>query len=270
MIALDMVDTLWHYRDLIQQLTAREVQQRYRGLYLGLLWSLATPLLMLAIYTFVFSVVLKARWGGASDGSTSPGEFALTVFAGLIPFTVFSDVVTAAPTLVLRVPNYVKRVVFPLEVLPVVSLGSALVHSLVSVGILLVGVLLLQGRISPALVFLPLAYAPLILLCLGLGWFLASLGVYVRDVGHGIGIITQVLFFMSPVFYPVSAVPAELRFILYVNPLTTILDDFRRTLLWQEAPAWGSWAAWTAVTAGLSLLGYIWFGKTKRGFADVL
>jgi len=259
---------LWSHRGLIRQMVRREVSQRYRGSYLGVLWTLLTPLLMLLIYTFVFSIIFKARW--RADAETPPGEFALTLFAGLAAFNVFSEVVSRAPTLILGVPNYVKRVVFPLEILPVVALGSALVNSLITVGLVLVGNLIVLGQLSSTVLWLPLAYLPLIFLCLGLGWFLASLGVYVRDIGQGIGIAVQMLFFLSPVFYPVTAVPEPLRIVLYFNPLTTILSEFRQTLLWGEPLGWRTWAAWSLLTAVLALLGYGWFMKTKKGFADVM
>src|SRR3984893_8804863 len=181
-----------------------------------------TPLLMLLVYTFVFSVVLKARWGDAFDQPVSAYDFALTMLAGLIPFTVFSEVLNAGPSLVLRVPNYVKRVVFPLEVLAIVSVGSALIHSALAMLILVAGTLLFEGHVSPTIVLLPLAYLPLILLCLATSWLLSSLGVYVRDVGQTVGILTQVLMFMSPVFYPPSAVPSYLRPILLLNPMSLI------------------------------------------------
>jgi lipopolysaccharide transport system permease protein len=264
-----MVRGLWKHRELIAQLTRREITQRYQGTYLGVFWSFLNPFLMLLIYTFVFSVVFQAKWGDVNR-PTDIGQFALTLFAGLIPFNVFSEVVTRAPSLILQVPNYVKRVVFPLEVLVVVALGSALVHSLISVGILLVGIVLCMGFLAPTAVFLPLIYLPLILLCLGLGWFLSSLGVYVRDIGHTVIIAVQMLFFMTPIFYPLTAVPAPFRFVMYLNPLMTVVDSFRRMLLRQQSLSWPLFVAWTTVTAVLAVLGYVWFMKTKSGFADVM
>ena len=264
-----MARSLWRHRELTARLIGQEVVQRYRGSYLGIVWSLITPILMLAVYAFVFSVVFQARWG-APGGSPQTGEFALTLFAGLIPFGVFSEVVNRAPSLVLAVPNYVKKVVFPLEILPVVAVGSAVVHSLISAAILLAGSLVFQGGVSPTVLLLPLAYLPLIFLTLGLSWFLASLGVYVRDIGHAIGVVTQVLFFVSPIFYPVSAVPERFRAVLYANPLTEIIAGFRRTTLWGEPLAWGSWGALTLGTAAVALVGYAWFMQTRKGFADVM
>ncbi len=260
---------LWRHRDLLLRFTSQEVAQRYRGSFLGIVWSFITPILMLAVYAFVFSVVFQARWGELG-AAPRRGEFALTLFAALIPFGVFTEVVNRAPAIVLNAPNYVKKVVFPLEILPVVAVGSAVVHSLISAGILLAGSLLLLGYVSHTVVLLPVAYLPLVLLTLGLGWFLASLGVYVRDIGQAIGVVTQVLFFLSPIFYPVSAVPERFRLLLYANPLTSILTDFRRTMLWRSAPAWEAWAALTVGSALIALLGYAWFMQTKKGFADVM
>jgi lipopolysaccharide transport system permease protein len=264
-----MARSLWQHRELIARLIGQEVVQRYRGSYLGIVWSLITPILMLAVYAFVFSVVFQARWGALGE-SPHTGQFALTLFAGLIPFGVFSEVVNRAPSLILAVPNYVKKVVFPLEILPVVALGSAVVHSLISAAILLAGSLLLLGAVSPTVLLLPLAYLPLIFLTLGVSWFLASLGVYVRDIGHAIGVVVQVLFFLSPIFYPVSAVPERFRPVLYANPLTEIIAGFRRTALWGEPLAWGSWSVLVLGTAAAALVGYAWFMQTRKGFADVM
>lgn len=246
----------------------REVSQRYRASYLGMVWAFLTPLLMLLVYTFVFSVVLKTRWRGEVE--TPPEEFALIIFAGLAAFNVFSEVLNRAPHLVLAVPNYVKKVVFPLEILPVAALGSALFNSWIIIGVVFVGNLLLNKSVSATLFFLPLAYVPLILFCLGLSWFLASLGVYIRDVGQGIGVVVQMLFFLSGVFYPVAAVPAPFQTWLWLNPMTTILTMFRQSLLWGEAPNWGAWGLWVILSGGVTWLGYVWFIKTKKGFADVL
>ena len=263
-----MLRSLWSHRNLIGQLIRREVGQRYRGSYLGILWSFITPLLMLMIYTFVFSVIFKSSW---QPGSETPiGEFALTLFAGLAAFNLFSEVVNRAPTLILIVPNYVKKVVFPLEILPIVAVGSALVNSLIAVCMVVIGRLFLMGRFSPTILLLPLPYLSLCLLSLGLGWFLASLGVYIRDIGSGISIIVQMLFFLSPVFYPVDAVPEFYRRVILINPLTSILTEFRQSLLWGEVFDLQAWGLWLVFTVLFAMFGYIWFMKTKKGFADVM
>lgn len=260
---------LWRQRELIRQLIARDIQQRYRGSYLGIVWSFLTPLLMLLAYTFVFSVVFQARWA-TSGQPTSTVEFALILFAGLIPFNLLAECVSRAPTLIVSVPNYVKKVVFPLEVLPPVLVGSALVHSLVSSLVLLITAAVLEREISLAAIFLPLAYLPLILLALGVGWFLAATGVYVRDIGQSMTVVIQALMFLSPIFYPLSAVPEWLQPYLSLNPLTPIVGLFRSTLLWGNVLPWDSWLLLTAVSALIAYLGYVWFMLNKFGFADVL
>jgi lipopolysaccharide transport system permease protein len=264
---LGLLRNLWTRRELIYQLTLRDVAQRYRGSFLGVIWSFITPLLLLAAYTFVFSVVLKAHWG---SGTESLGEFALTLFTGLIAFNLFSEVATRAPTLILASPNYVKKVVVPLEIFPVVLVLSALINSLMALTVLLLACRLLLGSVSSTLYLLPLAYLPLVLLALSTAWVFASLGVYIRDIGHGVGVAVQLLIFFSPVFYPVTAVPEFWRPFLYVNPMTTILSGFRRVILWQTSLPWAAWAGWVAILIVTAWLAYVWFMKTKKGFADVM
>jgi lipopolysaccharide transport system permease protein len=263
-----MIRNLWTHRELIRQFTWREVLQRYKGSYLGVLWSFATPLALLLVYTFVFSVIFKARWQEASVDSHS--SFALILFAGLIVFTVFSEVILVAPTLVTRSPNYVKKVVFPLEILPVSILGAALINSSFSIIILLIVTLIIQGYIPWTVVFLPLMYLPLIFLCLGLSWFLASLGVFIRDIRHLLDVVVRMLFFLTPIFYPISATPPSLRFVLYLNPLTFIINHFRRVILFGQYPDWLEFWLITGFTFVICMLGYIWFMKSKKTFADVI
>lgn len=269
---LQILRNLWRQRELTWQLTCREISLRYRGAYLGTLWSIANPLLMLVIYTFVFSTIFHARWEGQPDGPAGKTYFALALYAGLLPFTVFADVVGRAPTLVLSVPNYVKKVVFPLELLPMVALGSALFQSLVSVLILVTGVLIFQGKVSMALLLLPAAYLPLVLISVGLGWFLASMGTYMRDLAQGITPVLQILTFLTPIFYPMSNVPARLHPLLKANPLTVIVQGFRQALLNAPEHVIGdpSWTIWLILSAVIAALGYVFFMKTKRGFADVI
>jgi lipopolysaccharide transport system permease protein len=260
---------LWRQRSLIRQLIERELGQRYRGSYLGILWSFLTPLFMLLIYTFVFSIIFKARW--QLDGpDTSTTDFALILFAGMTPYNVFSEVANRAPTLITGVPNYVKKVVFPLEILPVVSLGVAFVHSLINLLLLLVFSFIFRGTISATFYLLPLAYLPLFFLCLGTSWFLSSLGVFIRDLTQGIPILVQILFFLTPVVYPLEQVPENLRAVLLANPLTTILDCFRQVVLFGGQLPWIHWA-WTTLALMLFAgAGYFWFIRTKKGFADVV
>ncbi len=265
---LQMIANLWQYRELIGQFTKRNVFERYKGSYLGLIWSFITPLAILLVYTFVFSVIFQARWEGvAVDNHAS---FALALFAGLIAFNIFSESSLAAPTLIVNNPNYVKRVVFPLEILPVSTLAAAVIHSLFSLVILLIGALIVLGAIPWTLIFLPLMYLPLLFFCLGLSWFLASLGVFIRDIGHLLGVVVQMLFFLTPIFYPVSAVPPSFRIFIYINPLSFIVNHFRRVTLFGQQPDWGEYLLITIAAFGVCLLGYVWFMKSKKTFADVV
>jgi len=260
--------SLWRNRQLIVQMTKREVVGRYQGSALGLGWSFLTPVFMLAVYTFVFSVVFKARWGvGAEEGKT---QFAVVLFVGMIVHGLFAEVANRAPGLILSNANYVKKVVFPLEILPVVSMGAALFHSLVSLGVLLIAFALFNGYLHWTAIFTPLVLLPLVILTLALAWMLASLGVFLRDVGQTIGIITTVMLFLAPVFYPVTALPEEMRPWIMANPLTFIIEQAREVLIWGRLPNWIGLGLYTLVATVIAWAGYAWFQKTRKGFADVL
>lgn len=263
-----MLRNLWRHRELIAQFTRREVEGRYRGSFLGIIWSFLTPLVMLLIYTFVFGVIFQARWSQARGASLN--EFAVILFAGLITFTIFSECVTRAPGLVVAVPNYVKKVVFPLEILPVSVLGAALFHAGVSAIILLAAHLLSGGALHATLALLPLVLLPLLLLTLGLSWILASLGVFIRDIGNLTALLVQILFFLTPIFYTAEAVPEPYRSLLLLNPLGGVIGDVRRVALWGEPPAWGGLALSLPLSLIVAIVGYAWFMQTKKAFADVL
>ncbi|BCJ87786.1 ABC transporter permease [Effusibacillus dendaii] len=264
---LSIISNLIKHKELIKQLTKREVVARYKGSYLGIAWSFLTPLLMLVIYTFVFSVIFKAKWGVGSDSKT---EFALVLFCGLITYNLFSEVVSRAPSLILANVNYVKKVVFPLEILPVVALGSALVNLAISLVILIVGLAILLQTFHWTIVLLPLVLLPLVLFTTGFAWFLASLGVYIRDIGQVIGVAIQILMFMSPIFYPISSIPKEFQEFFYWNPISFVVEDMRRILVWGQFPDW-NWLLFGTLLGGLfTVLGYVWFQRTRGGFADVL
>jgi lipopolysaccharide transport system permease protein len=262
-----MILSWWHNRELIQASAKREVLGRYRGSIFGLFWSFFNPLLMLAIYTFVFSEVFKARW---TAGSESKAEFALVLFAGLIVFNLFAECINRAPALILSNPNYVKRVVFPLETLPVVGLLSALYHTLISLIVWIVAYCLLIGPPHPTALLLPIVFLPLALLILGLSWALSSLGVYLRDVSQVIGVVTTVLMFLSPIFYPATALPETYRYLLYLNPLTPVIELTRDVLFWGQMPDFRTIALYWIGALGIAWIGYFWFQKTRKGFADVL
>lgn len=259
---------LYANRNLIKELTWREAMGRYRGAYLGMLWSLVTPLMMLLVYSFVFGVIFRARWG-ASKGENEL-EYALALFCGLILFNVFSDCVTRAPRLILDSSNYVKKVVFPLEILTVTTLFSSLIHGGISLGILLLALLLFHPVFSVTWYLFPLTLLPLCALSLGLSWFLCSMGVFFRDVGHTIGLAVQALLMVSGVFFPTAAVPESLQRVVRLNPLVTILEDARRTLMWGQVPDWQWWGVVTVLSFVIMQLGYLWFMRTKGAFADVI
>jgi lipopolysaccharide transport system permease protein len=263
-----MIGGLWSHRQLIGQLGKRQILELYRGSYLGLIWSFITPLVLLVIYTFVFSVIFQAKWDAFITGSRE--EFALILFAGIIAFNIFGDAVLNAPQLIVTRPNYVKRIVFPLEILPVSAMAPVLLQAFFNLIILLLGSILFLGQISATLYLLPIALLPLILLSLGLGWFLSSLGVFVRDMIHFLRIIVQMFFFLTPIFYPISAVPESFKGWLYINPLTYLVEHFRQVALLGEVPDWGAYGAILLLSAAVCLSGYIWFMKSKKTFADVL
>lgn len=252
---------------LILQMVRREVIGRYRGSFLGLLWSFVNPVLMLTIYTFVFGFVFKTRWG---QGDTDKYEFALVLFAGLIVFNLFSECISRAPGLILSNVNYVKKVIFPLEILPWVALGSALFHTAISLGVLLIFLAILGHGFSWGMLWLPVVLLPFLLLIMGLSWLLASVGVFIRDVGQLIGMALTVLMFMSPIFYPLSALPETVRSYLFLNPLTFMVEQLRNILLWGQQPDWRHLAVYSITAIIVAWLGLLWFEKTRKGFADVL
>ncbi|MDP1558546.1 MAG: ABC transporter permease [Nitrosomonas sp.] len=247
----------------------REVIGRYRGSFLGLLWSFVTPLLMLAIYTFVFGVVFQVRLEQASLNDNK-FEFALLLFAGLIIFNLFSECISRAPGLILANVNYVKKIIFPLEILPWVILGAAVFHAAISLLVLLIFLLAIGQTISWTIICLPVVILPLLLLTMGLSWLLASLGVFVRDIGQFIGLALTMLLFMSPIFYPASALPEGVRDYLFLNPLTFIIEQTRAVILFGRLPDWGGLAIYYAVGLLVAWAGLAWFEKTRKGFADVL
>jgi len=263
--------SLWQHRFLIFQMTQREVVGRYKGSVFGLAWSFLHPVLMLTVYTFVFSVVFKARWGVATSTlHESKADFAMVLFVGLIVHALFSEVLNRAPLLILNNQNFVKRVVFPLEILPVAIMGAALFHGLISLVVMLLAFVLFNGYLHWTAILAPLVLMPLVFLTLGLAWMLASLGVFLRDVGQTVGIATTALMFLSPVFYPVSALPVDIQPWLMANPLTFIIEQAREVLVWGRLPDWIGLAQYTVVALIVAWAGFAWFQKTRKGFADVL
>jgi lipopolysaccharide transport system permease protein len=261
--------SFWQHRLLVLQMTRREVSSRYRGSFLGLLWPFVSQIMLLIVYTFVFGVVFKVRAEqiGGIDGKF---EFALLLFAGLIAYNLFSECLSRAPTLILNNVNYVKRIIFPLEILPWITLGAALFHAAISYCILFIFLLAIGQAISWTALLLPVVLFPFLLLIMGLSWLIASIGVFIRDIAQFIGLILTMLLFMSPVFYPVSALPEPVRDYLFLNPLTFIIEQSRAIILLGELPEWGGMAAYYAIGILTAQAGLLWFQKTRKGFADVL
>lgn len=264
---IELCASLWRNRSLAAALIKREVIGRYRGSVLGILWSFFNPVLMLTVYTLVFSVVFKARWNAGSDSKT---EFAMVLFAGLIVFNLFAECFIRAPSLILSNINYVKKVVFPLEILPWVALGSAMFHALISLGVWLVAYFILFGAPHGTVLLLPLVILPLLLFILGVTWGLSALGVYLRDISQFVGIINTILLFMSPIFYPASALPEKFRNLLLLNPLTPAIEMTRDVLFWGKGPDLIILPAYYLVAVIVAWFGFAWFQKTRKGFADVL
>ena len=265
---LALVGSITRNRRLIYQMIKREVVGRYKGSIFGLTWSFLNPIFMLTIYTFVFSVVFKAKWVGSVTGSKA--EFSLILFTGMIVFGLFSEVINRAPSLIISNVNYVKKVVFPLDMLPVISMGSALFHTLVSISILVFAFVLVNGYLPWTALYLPLVFAPLIILSLGLSWFLASIGVFMRDVSQTVGLLTTVLMFVSPIFYPLSALPQEFRGWIALSPVSFIIEQARAVLIFWLQPDWLGLIIYTLIALIIMWFGYAWFQKTRKGFADVL
>lgn len=234
------------YRELLWQMIKREVIGRYRGSILGVLWSFLTPLVMLAIYSFVFGLVMQVRWRAASQSQI---ESSLILFAGLVVYGVFAECVTRAPGLIVSNTNYVKKVIFPLEILPWVSMGAALFHLLMSLLVIFLFTIGVYGTIPWTIVTLPIVLFPFMLFIVGLCWFLASLGVFLRDIHQTVGLLTNALLFLSPVLYPISSVPVSLQGLLFLNPLTFIVEQVRGALLWGDLPRW-SGVVWYSVGGG--------------------
>ena len=263
-----MIGSLWRNHSLIISLTKREVISRYQGSIFGLAWSFFNPVLLLTVYTFIFSVVFKARWGMSTNPDNT--EFALILFVGLIVHGLFAECLQRAPTLILSNVNYVKKVIFPLEILPWIAFGAALFHAVISFMVLMVGLLLLNHGIPLSAVLFPIVILPLALGALGVSWFLAGLGVYIRDIGQITGMIVTILLFLSPVFYPISALPEKYQWVANLNPLAFVIESSRSVLIFGQSPDWTHWFLLTLAGVVVAWLGFFWFQKTRKGFADVL
>lgn len=262
-----MIKTLIKNHYLVGQLVKKDIQQRYQGSVLGILWSFLVPILMLIIYTFVFSEVFQAKW----DIDTSDKyQFALVLFCGLSAFNMVGEVMNRSTVLIASNTNYVKKVIFPLEILPVVTVCSALFNCVISFLILIVAKVILYHNVSSTLYLIILAMIPLIVLSTGLGLLISAISVYLKDVGNIVSVLVTVLMYLSPVFFPLSAVPESFRAVCEVNPMTYIIENFRNVVLYSKIFDWKFYGISCLVAVAVYLLGKVVFMRAKEGFADVL
>ena len=256
------------YAGLIRQFVRREFDARYRQSFLGVMWAFLTPLLMLGVYTLVFRFIFKLRWGGTGDESDL--AFALRLYAGLAVFNFFAECVNKAPRLILDHPQLVKKVVFPLEILSWVSALAALTHLGVALLLMLVFGIWAQGGLPLTVLALPLVWLPLLPLCVGLGWLLAAIGTYVRDVSQVLGMLVSLLMFLSPIFFPVEAIPPAVRPWLFLNPLALTITQTRQVLLDGQWPDWPAYTIHLIACCAVAVLGAAFFRAARKGFADVV
>jgi lipopolysaccharide transport system permease protein len=262
----NFVERVWERRNVFWELLKRDISGRYSGSFLGLFWSFFNPLLMLGVYTLAFREFLGMRWPGLATGT----DFSLMIFSGMIVHSLMAECIIRGPTIIVSQSNLVKRVVFPLAILPCVTVLSALFNTLLSMIVLLGFVLLLQHSLHASVLYLPLVFAPYILLLCGVCWLMASLGVFIRDITQIAGVITTILMFLSPVFYPASSLHEPYRSLIGWNPLTLIIEQTRAVVLFGHAPDWQALGVYTLAAMVVMLFGYAWFQRTRDGFADVL
>lgn len=253
---------------LVSQIVKQQIVGKYRGSYIGVLWPLLNPIFMLVVYTFVFSIVLKVRWSG--DISESKLQFAFILFTGMLIHGLFAEVINKAPSLILLNANYVKKVIFPLEILALTNFLEGLFNFSVGMLVLLIGMIVFHDQITWTIIFLPIILIPYFMLLLGLIWFIASLGVFVRDIAQGINVLTTVLLFLSPIFYSKNALPSEFQWLMNINPLTFIIEQSRDVLIWGKLPNWQGLGVYSLLSGLTMWIGYYWFQKTRKGFADVI
>jgi len=254
-------------RTMTFELTKRDVLGRYRGSSFGLLWSLFTPFLMLLIYTFAFGVLFKSKWPQASGGDH---PYTLLLYLGLIVHGFFAECLTRAPSLITGNANLVKRVVFPVEILPWPVMLSSLFHAAMNSLVFAVLALALEHRLSISILWLPVVLLPLMPVCLGVCWLFSSFGVYMRDVGQVTGVLSTAMLFVSSAMIPIDALPPGYRILFEMNPLTFIIDQARVVALFGLPPNFLGLGLYLIGSLLVMYAGYAWFMLTRRGFADVL
>ncbi|MEP7068173.1 MAG: ABC transporter permease [Usitatibacter sp.] len=261
-----MLRTLWRNRSLVLELARREFSGRYRGSFGGVVWSFAEPLFLLAVYTLAFGVIFKARWGFA--GGT--GDYALMLFAGLIVFNAFAECLNKAPLLIIANPNFVKKVVFPLEILPWVMALTALAHALMGIAVWFLGYFLIVGVPAPKSLLFPLVLVTFFPLLLGIGWLLSAIGVIVRDASQLTTMFSHALLFVTPIFYSIDAVPPLLRGALMLNPLTFVVEELRLVLVYGEVPLLRGLGMYFLLSTLFAWVALLLFRRLRPRFADLV
>jgi lipopolysaccharide transport system permease protein len=252
--------------ELILSLARREIAARYKGSVLGIIWAVLTPVVMIAIFTFIFAGIFGARFGA----SGSPWDYALYLFCGLLPWTMFQETLQASATTIVTHANLVKRVVFPLETLPIAQALSALANQLSGTLALLVAVVAIHQKLHASILWLPILVIPQLVLTLGAAWLIAALGVFLRDIAQGISLFLMAWMYLTPIIYPESIVPEAYRRIININPFTPLIRSYRRVLIEGAPPDWPGLAYFTAFALASFLFGYWWFARTRKNFADVI
>ena len=258
--------TIVRYSDLIAQLVRREFQMRFRGAILGTLWAIINPLINLLMYAFVFGVIFHSRW----ETQATPQSFLIIVLLGMCIHAILAESLSRAPSTIIGQPAYVKKVVFPLEILPIVVTVNSVINALITLVVVLLASVIINAGIPPSALLLPIVILPYIILVTGIVLFVSSIGVYIRDMAQITGMITTLTLFLAPVFYPLSAVPERYRSLLYLNPVTMIVEDAREVTLYGHAPYWPGLAIYALIACLIFWLGYCWFQKSRNGFADVV
>lgn len=262
------LNSLLQHRRLVGRLVGRELESRFKGSLLGAAWFVLLPLILLLVYTFVFGVVFKTRWPQQIEGSGA--VVSLYLFSGMLIFAIFSESVSRSPTLITENAAYVKKVVFPLEILPWIVLLSSILTFAISMIVFFALYFFLAGPPPVTALLLPIILFPYALITIGISWFLASISVFIRDMRHAIGLIVTIIMFSGPVFYPISAISEQYRWMMYLNPISLPLEMSKEVLFVGIVPALWPWLAYSAISIIVASLGYSWFMKTKKAFADVI
>jgi lipopolysaccharide transport system permease protein len=262
-----MISAMVRNRELLWALSKREIAARFKGSYGGLSWYVIQNLLLLALYSFVFGSLFKSRW---AQGSHIEGNYTIALFTGLILFNIFAECISRAPTLILSNANYVKKVVFPLEILPAIQLLTAVFNAFVAILVLVAMAIFLDAPMFWQGFWIPIIIVPLLVLIMGLSWFLAALGTYVRDVNQVVTLVISAAMFLSPLFYQISSLPKNARPYIKLNPLTIPMEEARGALMFGETPDFEVLAVYLGISIVIAALGFMFFQKARKGFPDVL